>query len=305
MKPILRNITIVLIGGLLLSSCGKTSISIDESTYEPKIVFNAYLYPKRPVTDIRITRNFAVGRQIDRNEIALSTASVDLIETGSGMVYPLTFNLEKGSFEYLDNDLNIKYGATYRLDVSATIDGIELQASSVTTVPDSGLKIDLENSIYGDLYYRQTDDIGQLISPRINYTQSDNAVFFLVSIAALEASKETFIYENPFDFDIQDALDGGAKIENFQYSARWTRPENQVDGQAVIELTWFQFWFYGPYRLILYAGDQNYFHYYNTHGNVQEPDGNLHEPIFDIEGDGIGVFGSAVTDTVYLNVLKN
>ena len=29
-----------------------------------------------------------------------------------------------------------------------------------------------------------------------------------------------------------------------------------------------------------------------------EEDGNFHEPVFSIEGDGIGYFGSAVPDTV-------
>ena len=37
---------------------------------------------------------------------------------------------------------------------------------------------------------------------------------------------------------------------------------------------------------------------------VQEIDGNFHEPVFHIDGDGIGVFGSAVTDTVYFSVTQ-
>ena len=289
---------------LLLLACGKTSVSIDDRTYEPKIVLNAYIYPNRPVSDIQITRNFAIGQEIDKNQIALSEAEVILTDVGSGNHYSLIYDPDQGSFQYPGSDLTIIYGGTYRLQVTANIDGHVLHASSVTTVPDEGLKIDLEKSVYGDLYYRQTDESGQLISPRVNYMQSANAAFFLLSIAALEASEASFIYENPFGFRIQEALEGGAKIENFQYAARWTRPENQVNGDSVIELTWFQFWFYGYYRLILYAGDLNFFHYYNTHANVQEPDGNLHEPIFEIEGDGIGVFGSAVTDTIYINVLK-
>ena len=304
-KNIKYKIILATAGSLLLLACGKTSVSIDERTYEPKIVFNAYIYPNRPVSDIRISRNFAIGQEIDREEIALSNADVALTDVVSGEIFPLVYNPDENSFRYPGNDLTINYGGTYRLNVTANIDGTYLQASSVTTVPDEGLEIDLEKSIYGDLFYRQTDENGQLISPRVNYMQSANSSFFLLSITALEADEESFIYENPFGFEIQDALDDGAKIEDFQYSAKWTRPENQVNGDSVIELIWFQFWFYGSYRMILYAGDRNFYHYYNTHANVQEPDGNLHEPIFDIDGDGIGVFGSAVTDTIYLNVLKN
>ena len=292
------------VSGLLLIACGKTSVSVDERTYEPKIVINAYIYPNRPVENIRISRNFAIGQEIDKNKIALNGAAVILEDVLSGENYSLVYDPEKESFGYPGSDLLIRYGDTYRLNITANIDGNPLQATSVTTVPERGLKIDREKSIYGDLFYRQTDESGELISPRVNYMQSANAAFFLLSIAALDASEASFIYENPFGFRIQDALEGGAKIEDFQYSARWTRPENQVNGDSVIELTWFQFWFYGRYRLILYAGDDNFYHYYNTHGNVQEPDGNLHEPIFNIDGDGIGVFGSAVTDTIFLNILK-
>jgi len=37
---------------------------------------------------------------------------------------------------------------------------------------------------------------------------------------------------------------------------------------------------------------------------VQEIDGNLHEPAFHIEGDGIGVFGAAVADTAYFEIVR-
>ena len=38
---------------------------------------------------------------------------------------------------------------------------------------------------------------------------------------------------------------------------------------------------------------------------VQEEDGNFHESVFSIEGDGIGYFGSVIPDTVYVEVLRD
>lgn len=294
----------LILTGLILIACGKTSVSIDESTYEPKIVVIGYLYPHTPVRNIYIRRNFPVGTTVDFNQIPLWDANARITDIETNSIYRLTYDAISANFYYRQDDLIIEYGKSYRLDVTAEIDGSLLQASSTTNVPDAGLKIDPENSIYGDLYYRQKDSTGALISPRVAYSQSENTAFYLLSVSGLNASKETFIYENPFNFDIQEALDGGAKIEDFQYSARWTRPEKQADEFSVIELTWFQIWFYSPYRLILYAGDQNFYHFYTTHRDVQEIDGNLHEPLFDIDGDGIGVFGSAVVDTIYMNILK-
>ena len=289
---------------LILLSCGKTSVTIDERTYDPKIVIIGYLYPERPVSNIQITRNFPVGTTIDKKEIALSAANVTLIDLSSNIQYGLTYNPVSFAFEYREEDLQIDYGKSYKLDVSANIDGFDLLASSITTVPDKGLEIDRENSVFGDLFYRETDENGLLITPKVAYRQSENAAFYLLSISALNASIETFIYENPFGFDIKDALEDDAEIENFQYSARWTKPENKNGGISIIEISWFQLWFYSPYRLLLYAGDENFYHFFSTHRRVQGVDGNLHEPLFHIEGDGIGVFGSAVIDTLSLNILK-
>jgi hypothetical protein len=289
----------------LFFSCGETSVSIDESTYEPKIVIIGYIYPQMPVTAIRITRNFPIGSVIDKQMVPLGEATVQLTDLTESKTYLLSFNSDSAYFEYTNADLVIEYGRSYRLDVTASIDGRLLSASSVTAVPEKGLKINHEQSIYGDLLYRQQGENGEIISPRVVYEQSADASFYLLSISAVEARVESFIYENPFGFDIQDALDGGATINDFKYRAKWTRPENKTGDYSIIEINWFLLWFYGPHRLVLYAGDQNFYHFYNTHRNVQEIDGNLHEPLFDIDGDGIGVFGSAVIDTLYLNVLPN
>jgi hypothetical protein len=300
----ITNKNLLILPILMLLACGKTSVTIDDRTYEPKIVIIGYLYPERPVTNIQITRNFPVGSTIDKNQITLSDANVNLTDIGSNIVYELTYNPLIFAFEYRGVDLEIDYGKSYQLDVSASIDGNNLQASSITTVPDHGLEIDRENSVFGDLFYRETDESGIIIQPQVAYRQSENSAFFLLAISALDASIETFIYENPFGFDIKDALEDDAKIENFQYTSRWTRPENQNGGLSILEYSWFQIWFYGPYRLVLYAGDENFYHFYATHRSVQSVDGNLHEPLFHIDGDGIGVFGSAVIDTLSLNILK-
>ncbi len=296
--------SILILTILLLSSCGKTSVTIDERTYEPKIVINGYLYPEKPVSNIQITRNFPIGTTIDKNQIALGEAIVNLTDIETNIVYELTYNPNTFAYEYTEEDLEIDYGKSYRLNISANIDNSDLQASSTTTVPEKGLEIDRDNSIFGDLFYRETDENGKLITPQVAYKQSENSAFYLLSISALDADIYTFIYENPFGLDIKDVLENDGKIENFQYQARWTRPENQNGGFSIMEISWFQIWFYSPYRLVLYAGDENFYHFYNTHRNVQNIDGNLHEPIFHIDGDGIGVFGSAVIDTLHLNILK-
>ena len=58
------------------------------------------------------------------------------------------------------------------------------------------------------------------------------------------------------------------------------------------------------YEIIIYAADTNYSSFLQTFDEVQEDDGNFHEPEFRLEGDGMGYFGSAIADTVALEVIR-
>jgi hypothetical protein len=56
--------------------------------------------------------------------------------------------------------------------------------------------------------------------------------------------------------------------------------------------------------MIVYAADENYRLFSLSYKNVQEFDGNFHEPKVTLQGDGIGVFASMIADTVYFKVNK-
>ena len=115
MRITIIKISISILATLLLWGCGKTSVTIDERTYEPKIVIIGYLYPERPISNIQITRNFPVGTTIDKNQITLSDANVILTDIASNAGYELTYNPVTFAFEYTEDDLEIDYGKSYRL----------------------------------------------------------------------------------------------------------------------------------------------------------------------------------------------
>lgn len=288
----------------LFAACGSSTIEINESQYQPKIVLNGLIYPGQAVRDIKVDRNFPLGQPIPKNQIALADAQVFITDIEADSVYALTFNSQSEAFEYPHQDLMIEYGKSYRLDVTATVDGVSLQASSTTLVPGPGLTIDVLNSQLGDMYYRQKNINGQLVEPMVQFEQAPRASFYTLSVTALDTSISSFIAENPFGVDVEEFIKDGGSLEDFMYTSRWKRPDNENQDQTSFDLSWYSFWFYGNYRLVLYAGDRNFYHYYATHKNVMGMDGNLHEPIFDIEGEGIGFFGSALVDTAYINVLK-
>lgn len=294
----------IVTGSLWIFACGKTSVTIDESTYEPKIVIDAVIYPNKPIENIRIKRNFPVGSTISYDNINLPASKVWITHIDKDTTWELSYNWLRESFSYPDSEVTIEYETEYRLDVEADIDGNLLRASSTTLTPGPGFYILADSSISGSIRYRQKDANGNLIYPRVVFHQAESAEFYLLSLMAQDASPETFIEDNSFGIKLEDVLDDGATIKDFQYSAMWAKPNPDYKGYGVMEISWRRFWFYGIQRIWLYAGDKNFYHFYRTHQFVQEADGNLHEPIFEIEGDGIGLFGSAVRSVLYFELLQ-
>ncbi len=93
-------------------------------------------------------------------------------------------------------------------------------------------------------------------------------------------------------------------LDEFSFKARWIQNTPEYIGESTIRLLWFDLFFYSEYEVIVYAADDNYREFLQTYNRVQEFDGNFHEPSFNFEGDGIGVFGSVVPDTVYVKVIR-
>jgi len=289
----------------VLTGCGDPGVTIDRGTYEPKIVINGFIYPGENISRIKIARNFAVGDSINLADEALSNAEVWVTRLSDGNTVRLSYEKQTRSFE--DNSVPVQIlpvvqGESYRLDVKAAIDGIDLQASSTTTVP-SNRDFGIDESRFADtLIYNWRDAFGIVNYPKVYYAQGGtgyaaDAAFYVMALTSLDGTEETFILDNPFGFDVKEAKERNEDfdIEELKYRYQWARPENQVEGNwSVFEIYWFNLWFYGRYRLILYAGDKNFYHFFMTSNRLMDMDGNLHEPEFDIEGDGIGVFGSAL-----------
>ncbi len=283
-------------------SCGDAAINLDKETYNPKIVIDGYVLPHHKINNIRISRNFPLNEKINVMDFPLKDADVSITDLNTEKIYPLTFNLGQLAFEYRKSDLEIMEGNSYRLAVSAKIDGKKLSASSTTTVPLDGFHIDRAVSQLDPLKYREKDENGVIEYFTISFKHSASTDFYALSIVAQEASMETFIEDNIFGLEKKE-LDEDF-LNRLKYEARWTQTSRTSDGMTTIKILWLDTWFYGQYRAILYAGDNNFKQYFLTHNNVQDIDGNLYEPKFFIDGDGIGVFGSAIADTVHFNVLR-
>jgi hypothetical protein len=176
------------------------------------------------------------------------------------------------------------------------IDDKQLHASTITTVPALGFEIVSIN--HTSLEYRERNSDGSLQNFEVQINRSFGATFYTAAIEALNPSLESFIYDNPFEDKKPE--DVNLVDDALTYAVIHHAPE--VSGMSQMTLGWEVFNFYDQYRVIIYAADDNYKDYLITHNDVMEMNGNFHEAKFNIEGDGIGVFGSIITDTVYVEV---
>lgn len=299
---IVRLLPVLLFVGL--QSCGEGTINLDKTVYEPKIVIEGFLRPGEPVRDIRITRNFPLQAKVDVQSLPIADAVAILTDLETEKRYQLTYDPDAHSYYYRRRDLTIGYNQSYRLAVIAQVDGQSLSASATTTTPDSGFGIVEDLSNLGPLPYRARDVRGFLDLFFITFQRSPNVKFYTVSIVALDADSSTFIYSPVNPFTKADTADVVEHLDEFRHGLTWLQDTPLQPGLSGVVIDWFNIFFYGRYRAIVYAGDQNYRDFFLTHNQVQDIDGNFRQPKFHIEGDGIGVFGSVIADTVYFEVLR-
>jgi hypothetical protein len=286
--------------GLIIASCGDPGVVYENDMYEPQISIQGYLFPHKQVDKIYIFRNFDATKNIPF--LPISDADVTITDLENETIHPLSFVDSAGYYRYNGSDLEIDYNKSYRLDVSATITSSyyakELKASSITTIPGEGL--DNLTINHNSLSYRQKDPDGNVINFNIEFDRSPGTNIYLISILSLDGDVSNFIYDNPYEDASED--DVRDNLWDYRSNHDWIQDTPLTVGRTNTDIFWFNLSFYGQYRVVVYAVDKNYSDFLRTYNDVQEFDGNLHEPVFHIEGDGIGIFGSAVTDTIYFEV---
>ncbi|HOP49032.1 MAG TPA: DUF4249 family protein [Ignavibacteriales bacterium] len=280
-------ITIIIFFSVFFIGCGEGIVDINDISYEPKIVVEAMIYPGQKVNNVKISQNFPLTNSyVDKLNIYISNAEV-YIYSGQ-QKYQLTYDPVTKSYYYAGNDFVIDFNKTYRLEVKATIDGKNLFCSAETYTPAENLIVDVNKTIKNDdtIRYRSNK------LPIVTFKPISNINFYPIANTFVEkADSLSFISENIFGLEYKDIKD---KIVDYKERYTWLQNIKDVSFFISKSLDWFDFIFYGKYKLTLYAANQDYQSYLLTASRTQEIDGNFHEPRFNILGDGIGYFASAV-----------
>jgi hypothetical protein len=282
---------IIIPAAMFFISCGDPVVDISAVIYQPKIVVQGYVYPDEDIKQIRISRNFPLDKAINPGEIVLTPGGNAVIAQVNGV----NLNYDPVTQTYFMHNIVIQKGETYTLDITALIDGEQLQTTSITTVPLEGFSL-LDTDL-GTITYRD---------PVIfRFTPSPGTDFYVFSIIPESASIENFIYDNPFlpNLEISDVEEN---LDDFRFQFDVVINANSAPGTIhTYEVHGLDTWFYSSYKVIVYAGDKNFKDYVLTASNVQQFDGNFIDPRMYLTGDGIGIFGSAIRDTVIFNLVPS
>lgn len=280
----------VLLSVFSLSACGDPTVEVTDEQYEPKIVVEAYLYAGETVKDIKLSRNFRLGEQINLDGLRLTPSANNVVVTINDI--PLEFDSQTKT--YFNNSISIGYNTTYELKVSAIVEGQALAIKSVTTTPAQGFSV--ANNTLGTFKYRQQE-------VNIEYTPSPGTEFYAFSFLADSASLDNFIYDNPFEpglsrKDVEDNFNA------YYFQASYiTNINSNIAGPYTYTLKVYDAWFFSSYTATIYAGDANFKAYVFTAKNVTEFDGNFHEPEILFQGPGCGVFASAIREKVTFTIV--
>ena len=284
------NYIIIVLLAAAFYACGDPAVGIEDVKYEPKITVEAYLYPGETVNKIKLTRNFSLETTIVPEDLPLTPDKNSVVATINGVL--LSYNETEGY--YYSDDLLIENNKNYKLEVNAVIDGQQLYTESETITPESGFHL-LEKDL-GDIQYVQQ-------RAEIKFNPAPGTDFYAFSIRAENATLDNFIYDNPFIPDLE-RKDVEEDFNDYLFQRNAIINVNSEQGNVInYEINELDTWFYTNYKVIVYAGDKNFKDYFLTVDNVQQPDGNFIEPEFHFEGDGIGIFGSAIKDTLTFNLL--
>ena len=191
---------------------------------------------------------------------------------------------DSGLYEYTRDDLIIQEGETYALEVHTNSSTL----SAETSVPQAPENVSISNEIiYIDSDQSFIEIVQNLPQPEITWNNPEERYFYIV-VGNLENQPEPIISnENAPGFN------GGQFAGNLSFR---TTPTN--DDSYTINL---RGGFYGLHKATIYSVNRDYVNLYEER---EQDSRQLNEPPTNIK-NGLGIFTSFSSDSIFFRVLKN
>ncbi len=260
--------------GLSIFSCEDVPV-FNEDQQTP--VVEAFLYTGEQVDDVKLTELIPFGN--DEEDIPpINDAQVSLIYAES------SYQLEpspgdSGYYHYPGDDLVIKPGETYNLEVLAN--GVAIHAETVVPEAPSGVVISQDTIEIPPIYsFEDLRNIRETFQETIDISwENDTGEYYYVLIENME--------ENPQSIDVNETLP-------FRFSFV-SRPTTDDFFSLRIFAHYTQ---YGLHRARIFKVNQEYADLYES---SEQDSRNLNEPLSNVN-NGLGIFTAFTSTDIYFEV---
>lgn len=250
-----------------------------DSTETDTVVVEGYLYAGLSLDSLKLSQ--LIPLIIDEGDVFEITNAEVYIRWNENDFLLTPSEEVPGNYNYEGTDLFVLEGETYEL----YLEYFGKSITATTTVPSKPKNLELSAQTIEMAPIETFEDLRNLreIDNLEVYWENDEADFYYTLVENIEDSPEEI---NQLDFD-------GIQRPNFNFI---TQPTNlDVSNVRPFSLTQ-----YGTYQVVVYHVNQAYVDLYDT---SEQDSRNLTEPLSNIE-DGLGVFTSFSSDTVYFEVVK-
>ncbi|MDR9414806.1 MAG: DUF4249 family protein [Gracilimonas sp.] len=273
---------ILFLGGLLFTVFTQCD-QLTEPTGEEKIpVVEGYLYSNQTTHQVQLSLMIPLT-STDTIPEPINDAEVVLIHNDATYPFSLAPG-DSGLYQYTEDDLIIQEGETYALEIQTN----NRTLSSETVVPPAPENVSISDDVVSiDSEQPFIEIVQNLPEPEITWNNPEERYFYIV-VENLENQPEPIISnENAPGFN------GGLFAGNVSFR---TTPTN--DDSYTINL---RGGFYGLHKATIYSVNRDYVNLYEER---EQDSRQLNEPPTNIK-NGLGIFTSFSSDSIFFRVLKN
>lgn len=270
--------------------------------YQEQKYVEALLIVGKPIERIRVSRSLPLDQPFDFEKTYIKDATVKITDQSTEEEYVLEYRDEpEPAYYYSDPNLLIKEETVYELDV---VFADNSTASGLTITPS---QFEWKKELVDEIQYpKDSVNAPGDTNLRFSWTRSNQHYFaederyYWMGIECLDTLEYGKYLDNVDDSELNRRIERPFEEDANYYdeTVRWGGPFFKVESSPVV---WTAFKWYGKHKVTVYSPDPK-FHKWMIH---YQRFGTYTPSMFSVEGDAIGLFGSAAIIEAESFVIKN
>lgn len=258
-------------------SCSK----VEELELENNFVVEAFLFGNEPIENIKLKTTYPLEATEDLSN-PINDAMVQLLKDGD--IYSLQPSGEEGFYHYLGNDLSVKSGDVFQLEVNYK--NRVATAQTIIPTPPTNVSIDIDTVTIPRVGLNPTAlqslrEVLQGLLINVSWENSNGDWYYIV-VENIEQNEDPI-----FPPQVEEAL------QNFRFVSDPTQSNIQIVIGAGLR-------HYGTHKVTVYHVNQEYADLFE---NRRQDSRDLNEPPSNIE-NALGIFTGFASQAVYFEVVE-